>query len=95
VRQWQNLFYDNRLSGVDLAGNPDFVKLAESYGCRAFRVRRSADVRPVLEKALAYSDGPCVIDAEVVKEDDVFPMVPAGASLADMLLERPRKGRSR
>jgi acetolactate synthase I/II/III large subunit len=95
VRQWQNLFYDNRLSGVDLAGNPDFVKLAESYGCRAFRVRRTADLRPVLEKALSYSDGPCLIDAEVVKEDDVFPMVPAGASLADMLLEPPRKGRPR
>jgi acetolactate synthase-1/2/3 large subunit len=95
VRQWQNLFYDNRLSGVDLAGNPDFVKLAESYGCRAFRMRRPADVRPVLEMALAYTDGPCVIDAEVVKEDDVFPMVPAGASLADMLLEPPRKGRAR
>jgi len=91
VRQWQNLFYENRLSGVDLAGNPDFVKLAESYGCRAFRMRRSADVRPVLERALAYSDGPCVVDAEVVKEEDVFPMVPAGATLADMLLEPPRK----
>jgi acetolactate synthase-1/2/3 large subunit len=95
VRQWQNLFYDNRLSGVDLAGNPDFVKLAESYGCRAFRIRRNADVRPVLERALAYSDGPCVVDAEVVKEEDVFPMVPAGASLADMLLAPPRKGRAR
>jgi acetolactate synthase-1/2/3 large subunit len=95
VRQWQNLFWDNRLSGVDLAGNPDFVKLAESYGCRAFRIRRAADVRPVLEKALAYSDGPCVVDAEVVKEEDVFPMVPAGASLADMLIAPPRKGRGR
>jgi acetolactate synthase I/II/III large subunit len=95
VRQWQNLFWDNRLSGVDLAGNPDFVKLAQSYGCRAFRVRRTADVRPVLEKALAYTDGPCLVDAEVVKEEDVFPMVPAGASLADMILGPPRKGRSR
>jgi acetolactate synthase-1/2/3 large subunit len=91
VRQWQNLFYENRLSGVDLAGSPDFVKLAESYGCRAFRMRRAADIRPVLEKALAYSDGPCVIDAEVVKEDDVFPMVPSGASYKDMILGPPRK----
>jgi len=91
VRQWQNLFYDNRLSGVDLAGSPDFVKLAESYGCRAFRMRRSADIRPVLEKALSYSDGPCVIDAEVVKEDDVFPMVPSGAAYKDMILGTPRK----
>ena len=90
VRQWQNLFYDNRLSGVDLAGSPDFVKLAESYGCRALRMRRPADIRPVLEKALAYTDGPCVVDAEVVKEDDVFPMVPSGAPYADMLLAPPR-----
>ena len=46
VRQWQNLFYENRLSGVDLVGNPDFVKLAESYGCKAFRMRRIGDMRP-------------------------------------------------
>jgi acetolactate synthase-1/2/3 large subunit len=91
VRQWQNLFYDNRLSGVDLTGNPDFVKLAESYGCKAFRIRRGGEVRSVIEKALAYNEGPCLIDAEVVKEDDVFPMVPAGASLKDMLLAPPRK----
>ncbi len=45
VRQWQNLFWENRLSGVDLVGNPDFVKLAESYGCKAFRIRRNGDVR--------------------------------------------------
>jgi acetolactate synthase-1/2/3 large subunit len=90
VRQWQNLFYDNRLSGVDLTGSPDFVKLAESYGCRALRIRRPSDTRPVLEKALAYADGPVVVDAQVVKEDDVFPMVPSGASYADMLLAPPR-----
>ncbi|MGA2765063.1 MAG: biosynthetic-type acetolactate synthase large subunit [Spirochaetia bacterium] len=86
VRQWQNLFWENRLSGVDLVGNPDFVKLAESYGCKAFRIRRNRDVTPVLEKALAYSDGPVVIDAEVSKEDNVFPMIPAGASMKDMIL---------
>jgi acetolactate synthase-1/2/3 large subunit len=95
VRQWQNLFYENRLSGVDLAGSPDFVKLAESYGCKAFRIRRNAEARAVIEKALAYSEGPCIVDAEVVKEEDVFPMVPSGASLGDMLLEPPRKGKGR
>jgi acetolactate synthase-1/2/3 large subunit len=79
VRQWQNLFYANRLSGVDLKGNPDFVLLARSYGCKAFRIRRGDDIRPVLEQALEYSEGPCVIDAEVEKEDNVFPMIPAGA----------------
>jgi acetolactate synthase-1/2/3 large subunit len=93
VRQWQNLFYENRLSGVDLVGNPDFVKLAESYGCKAFRIKRSGDVRAVLQKALAWSDGPAIIDAEVAKEDNVFPMIPAGAAIKDMILGPPRKER--
>jgi acetolactate synthase-1/2/3 large subunit len=91
VRQWQNLFYENRLSGVDLVGNPDFVKLARSFGCKAFRIRRSADVRRVLSAALEYNDGPCVIDVEVDKEDNVFPMIPAGAAVSEMILEPPRK----
>ncbi len=94
VRQWQNLFYENRLSGVDLVGNPDFVKLAESYGCKAFRLRRVADVPGVLAKALAWNEGPVVIDAEVSKEDNVFPMIPAGASMKDMILGPSRKERA-
>jgi acetolactate synthase I/II/III large subunit len=94
VRQWQNLFYENRLSGVDLVGNPDFVKLAESYGAKAFRLRRVADVEGVLTKALAWNDGPVVIDAEVSKEDNVFPMIPSGASMKDMILGPPRKERA-
>jgi acetolactate synthase I/II/III large subunit len=93
VRQWQNLFWENRLSGVDLVGNPDFVKLAESYGCKAFRIKRSGDVRTVLQKALAWKEGPVVIDAEVSKEDNVFPMIPAGSSIKDMILGPPRKER--
>ena len=91
VRQWQALFFDNRLSGVDLKGNPDFVKLARSYGCKAFRIRRSADVRRILRAALEYNEGPCVIDAEVEKEENVFPMIPAGAAVKDMILEPPRQ----
>ncbi|TVQ23705.1 MAG: biosynthetic-type acetolactate synthase large subunit [Spirochaetaceae bacterium] len=90
VRQWQNLFYDNRLSGVEMEGNPDFVKLAQSYGIKGFRVRRSADVRRIIAAALAYNEGPCVIDVEVEKEDNVFPMIPAGASLREMILEPPK-----
>ncbi|MDB4987131.1 MAG: acetolactate synthase large subunit, partial [Myxococcaceae bacterium] len=76
VRQWQELFFENRLSGVDLEGNPDFVKLAEAYGVKAFRIKRPADVDKVLKMASEYNDGPCVIEAEVVKEDNVFPMIP-------------------
>ncbi len=90
VRQWQHMFYDNRLSGVNLEGNPNFVKLAEAYGAKGFRIKRSADVRRVLSAALEYSDGPCIIDVEVEKEDNVYPMVPAGASLRDMILEPPK-----
>ena len=90
VRQWQNMFYDNRLSGVDMVGNPNFVKLAESYGCKGFRIKRSADVRRVLRSALDYNDGPCVIEAEVEKEDNVFPMIPSGAPYSAMLLEVPK-----
>ncbi len=90
VRQWQSLFYENRLSGVDLEGNPDFVKLAEAYGAKGFRIRRSADVRRIIGNALAYKDGPCVIDVEVEKEDNVFPMIPAGAALSAMILEAPK-----
>lgn len=90
VRQWQELFFENRLSGVDLEGNPDFVKLAQAYGVQAWRIRRPADVDKVLEKARDYNDGPCVVVAEVVKEDNVFPMIPAGAAVSEMLIERPK-----
>ena len=91
VRQWQELFYDDRLSGVDLHGNPDFCKLAESYGAKAFRIKRPVDVKKVLQQALNYNDGPCLIHAEVVKEDNVFPMIPAGGSAADMILTPPNR----
>ncbi len=91
VRQWQELFFDNRYSGVDMVGNPDFVKLAEAYGVKAWRIRRNGDVKRILKQAMAYNDGPCLIDAEVVKEDNVFPMVPAGAGYKDMLIERPKQ----
>lgn len=91
VRQWQNLFWSNRLSGVDLDGNPNFVKLAEAYGAKAFRVKRSSDLKRVLNQAMAYNDGPCLIDCEVAKIENVFPMVPAGASLEEMLLSEPKK----
>jgi acetolactate synthase-1/2/3 large subunit len=90
VRQWQELFYENRLSGTPLPGNPDFVKLAEAYNIKAFHLRRAADVDKVLQAAMDYNDGPCLIDAEVVREDNVFPMIPAGAALCDMIIEPPK-----
>ena len=90
VRQWQELFFDNRESGVDLDGNPDFAKVAEAYGGQGLTIKRPADIGKILEKALAYREGPTVINAECIKTDNVFPMIPAGAALEDMLTEEPK-----
>jgi acetolactate synthase I/II/III large subunit len=89
VRQWQELFYDNRLSGVDLVGNPDFAKLAESYGIKAINIDSTAEADQKIAEALAYSDGPVLINCEVVKTDNVYPMIPAGRGYAHMLVEAP------
>ena len=91
VRQWQTMFYDDRKSGVDLEGNPDFAKLAEVYpGGKGLTLKRAGDIRKILEKAAAYNDGPCVINAMVEKTDNVFPMIPAGATLEEMLITEPK-----
>jgi acetolactate synthase-1/2/3 large subunit len=90
VRQWQELFYENRLSGVDLEGNPDFVKLAEAYGIKALRISRPGDVDRKLKEARAYNEGPVVVVAEVIKEDNVFPMIPAGAPVSHMIIDPPK-----
>jgi acetolactate synthase-1/2/3 large subunit len=95
VRQWQELFFENRLSGVDLEGNPDFVKLAGAYGIKGWRIKRPNEVDRVLKAAMEWNDGPCLVEAEVVKEDNVFPMIPAGAPLRDMIIERPKQKMSK
>ncbi len=92
VRQWQELFYEDRKSGVRLEGNPDFVQLCRAYeNVRAFPLRRGGDVRRILRKALDYNDGPAVVVAEVEQADNVFPMVPAGHALEDMIIDKPRQ----
>lgn len=91
VRQWQELFFEDRKSGVDLEGNPDFAKMADTFpGAKGFTLKRPADVKKVLKRALEYNDGPCVINAECVKEDNVYPMIPAGKALEDMLIDAPK-----
>jgi acetolactate synthase-1/2/3 large subunit len=89
VRQWQELFYDNRLSGVDLAGNPDFAKLAESYGIKAITIEHADEADEKIDQALRFSDGPVVINCEVVKTDNVYPMIPAGKGYQHMLVTAP------
>ena len=90
VRQWQELFYEDRTSGVDLCGNPDFCKLAAAYGIPSVFIKRPADVTKQIQKALDYNDGPILIHAECVKTDNVFPMIPSGAALEDMIIEAPK-----
>jgi len=84
VRQWQELFNNKRYSQVELPDTPDFVKLAEAYGAEGYRVKRVEDIRPTLEKAIA-SPKPVVIDFVVAREENVFPMVPAGGVLTKMI----------
>ena len=90
VRQWQDMFYDERYSGVDLEGNPDFVELAKAYGFLGMNLKRAADIPKVLKKALAHP-GPVIVNVEVVKHEEVFPMVPPGKPLEDTVLEHPRR----
>jgi len=91
VRQWQELFYDDRKSGVDLEGNPDFAKFADCFpGAKGFTLKRPADIRKILKRAMDYNEGPCVINVECEKTENVFPMIPAGRALEDMIIERPR-----
>jgi acetolactate synthase-1/2/3 large subunit len=89
VRQWQELFYDNRLSGVDMEGNPDFVKLAESYDIKGINIDELDEVDQKIAEALSYDDGPVLINCEVVKTDNVYPMIPAGRGYSHMLIKAP------
>lgn len=85
VRQWQELFYDRRYSETDLrAGNPDFIKLAEAYGAKGIRVTKKEDVAGAIKQALAYN-GPVVMHFVIAREENVFPMVPAGAAINRMI----------
>lgn len=89
VRQWQELFLDNRESGVGFTANPDFAKLAESYGVHGLNVSSREDLYPTLSRALNLNDAPVVISAEVARTNNVFPMVPPGAPLEEMIVEPP------
>ncbi|MDB5179210.1 MAG: ilvB [Patescibacteria group bacterium] len=89
IRQWQELFFDNHESGSDLVGNPDFVKLAEAYGAAGFHIQAPDELETKLAAAFAVTGRPTIINVEVVKTDNVFPMIPPGAPLEDMIIEPP------
>lgn len=89
VRQWQELFHAEKYSFTDLSkSNPDFRKVAEAFGLAAFSVEHPKEVDSVLDEAFAINDRPVFIEFKVVKEDMVFPMVPAGASIGEMMTKR-------
>jgi acetolactate synthase-1/2/3 large subunit len=87
VRQWQELFYEERYSEVYLSPDlPDYVKWAEAMGCVGMRVETAEDVVPTIEKANEIDDRPVVIDFRTDWREKVYPMVPAGASNDDIIL---------
>src|SRR6202453_5488216 len=94
VRQWQTLFYGERYSSTNLAGTPsgtripDFVKLAEAYGCEGIRCEEPGEVDRVIERAMAIDDRPVVLDFVVHKDAMVWPMVEIGTSNNDIKFAR-------
>ena len=84
--QWQELFFGKRYSQTILYdGNPDFVKLAEGYGAVGMRIQKKEEIEKAIRKSLTINDRPVVMDFIVEPEEKVMPMVPAGASLTEMI----------
>lgn len=84
VRQWQELFFNKRYSSTIMDHNPDFVKIAEAYGAKGYRISEAQNLYDTLQEAFA-APGPVVIDCRVDREENVFPMVPAGGSIGRMI----------
>jgi acetolactate synthase-1/2/3 large subunit len=92
VRQWQEMFYDQRYSEVYLSPDvPDYVKWAEAMGCVGFRAEHPEEVLPVIEKANEIDDRPVVVEFRTASAEKVFPMVPAGASNDDIVTQPLKK----
>jgi acetolactate synthase-1/2/3 large subunit len=85
VRQWQELFYGERYSEVLLGDCPDFVKLADAYGCLGLRATTPAELPAVVDRALAHAEGPVVVDVRVKEDECCYPMVAPGAPIDEMI----------
>jgi acetolactate synthase-1/2/3 large subunit len=88
VHQWQDLFYERDYFSTVYSGNPDFVKLAEAYGITGLRVTRRDQVSDVIQQALE-TPGPVVVDFVVKRGENVYPMIPAGESINEMMESPP------
>ena len=91
VRQWQEFFYEKSYVATYYTHNPDFVKLAEAFGMLGIRVTDKAQVRSAIEKAMEY-DGPALVDFVVEEEENVYPMIPAGQTIHDLIEEPAPEG---
>ena len=91
VHQWQDLFYDKDYFSTEYSGNPDFVKLAGAYGIPGLRVTKPSEVADVVQQAMEIS-GPVVIDFVVKNDENVYPFIPAGESVNEMMEEAPASG---
>ena len=91
VRQWQDFFYEKDFFATIYSGNPDFVKLAEAYGIRGIRVTRQEEVSGAIQEAME-TPGPVVVDFVVKADEFVYPMIPAGESVHEMLEEPAAEG---
>jgi acetolactate synthase-1/2/3 large subunit len=87
VRQWQELIYERHYSHTNLCNNPDLVRVAEAYGVAARRVDKAENVREALEWSLTITDRPVLIDFMVAKEENVFPFVPPGQPINEMIID--------
>jgi acetolactate synthase-1/2/3 large subunit len=84
VRQWQELFWDRRYSSIDMGGTPDWVKLADAFGATGMRVTHKDEVDDAFKTALE-TDGPVLVDVHVTREENCYPMIPAGNAARDMV----------
>ena len=85
VRQWQELFFESRYASTEMT-NPDFVKIAEGYHIKSRRVEKRENLKEAVQEMMASKD-PYFLEVRVEKEDNVFPMIPSGASVADIRLK--------
>ena len=84
VRQWQELFWDRRYSSVEMGASPDWVKLADAFGATGMKVTEKGELKDAFRAALA-EDGPVLVDVHVTKEENCYPMIPAGQAARDMV----------
>ncbi len=86
VHQWQEFFYDRDFFATEYSGNPDFVKIAEAYGIKGIRVTDKSQVVGAIQEAME-TPGPVVVDFRVKADEQVYPMIPAGESVKEMMEE--------